>query len=168
MTASQLPIWSRFSPETLAEVGRLTLAAIDLEISASLLCARLLGEGVRSRLPISSRIAAARTAVLGGGGMQPRGSHLIEWLDEVAALFALRNAFLHGIPTGFSQPLDAPSDPQLAGMWLVHYPRSGETPPIHQRITADDIAALRVRFDQAYADGYNIGLPTTTRRDVPN
>jgi hypothetical protein len=86
------------SPDILAAVGRLTMAAIQLEATARLTCGEVLTDrrGVGDRTPIGKRIQKARAALDPDG---PGGDFVRVWLELAQRALDERNQVLHVTPT---------------------------------------------------------------------
>ena len=147
------PFWAEVDDDTLKEVGRLTLAAVELEDLAYAVCRYV--RSPRNHLrppPIGDAIADARKAAAEEfSDVDARGA-LDEWLARAAEALTQRNEVLHAVPVTFVTVPGTTPVPETTGPYLTYMPRDDKRPPVHRKVSVAELQPVR-RALTAAAEG---------------
>jgi hypothetical protein len=152
---------SELDDATLAELGRVVLAAAYLESVVYVIC-RIIRprHGDADDWPIGARIREALDD-LNECPADDRRAAAEAWLVEAAACFELRNAVLHSWPVVFSTELSGiversdESRPAMRG--LSHTPRRNPGETITTELTVDGLRPIWQRIDAARVGWFEHG-----------
>ena len=150
--AGDHPDWLRereLPDAVLIELGRLTMAALDLEDTIYVVCRCIKPRhGPYDDYPIGPRIDEA-LADLGTCPDEPMRERAIEWLVEAKAAMEDRNAVLHGEAVTFVPWPDTTPIPDVPRDWLHFFPRDKSKAMVRIPLTVEGLRPIRQRIEAA-------------------
>lgn len=152
VTDTESAYWFRerdLPDDVLIELGRLTLAALDLEDAIYAVCRFIKPRhGPLDTHPIGPRIDEAR-ADLATCPAEPMRDRAEAWLAEAKAAMDDRNAVLHAEAVSFVPWPDTVSIPDVPRDWLHLRPRDESKPMVRIPLTTDGLRPLGRRLERA-------------------
>ena len=147
----------------LLELGRLVWAAMDLEYVANVVCRCVRPRrGPFDDLPVGARINEALRDLLNERPANALRNTAEHWLREAKAALEERHTILHSIPGTFV-PLPGAEDSAASEPWLMHFPalrgKGERKPPVHTRLTVENLALIRGRLGSAADGGIDLWGP---------